>query len=98
MLWLWVSELVTIANRRPLTDADLGDCPKDSLCDVVMDRFNIQWNYQKHHKPKADIVNALFGTFSWVCFRTGITDLLIKTSQLVVPIVVQMLLKWCKCY
>jgi hypothetical protein len=96
LLWLWVSELVSIANRTPLTDAHLGDCPKSSLCDNVLDKFNKQWDFQKDTKPKPSIVAALFGTFSSTAWMTGFTELLIKTSQLVVPVVVQLLLKWCK--
>lgn len=56
---------------------------------------NLKLNNGKISKP-ADLISALFSTFNWIAWRTGFVEMLIKCSQLVVPLTVQLLLKWCK--
>ena len=43
LLWLWISDIVTIANKEPLTTAHLGRLPVDSRCGPLLARFDVQW-------------------------------------------------------
>ena len=93
LLWLWVGELVDVANRKPLREDHLGSLPATSKVDALLARFDVEWERQKR-LPKPSLIWALMRTFKLVVYRTGVVELCIKVSQLVVPVIVRALLQW----
>ena len=109
LFWLWIDDVVAIANRTPLTNDHLGALPEDSRCDALLERFDEHWDEELKKQDseavarraatgaksaKPSIIRALFATFNYVVWRTGIVEFCIKASQLAIPLMVQLLLNW----
>ncbi len=96
LLWGWITPLVQKANRAPLEYADLGALPAGSLCSALLPRFDALWEREKE-KPKPSLLRVLVALFNGPLAVTGIFNLCINFSQLVVPVLVNFLLRWCTC-
>ena len=46
LLWLWIDEIVTTANREPLKTEHLGRLPQSSHSDSLRDRFDKYWKQE----------------------------------------------------
>jgi hypothetical protein len=93
LLWLWVGDLVELANREPLKDEHLGSLPLSSTTAALLALFDKQWELQLG-LPKPSIISAIFATFRPAVYDTGVREFCIKASQLATPVLVQALLKW----
>eukprot|EP00613_Pedinella_sp_CCMP2098_P078228 CAMPEP_0171937264 /NCGR_PEP_ID=MMETSP0993-20121228/34464_1 /TAXON_ID=483369 /ORGANISM="non described non described, Strain CCMP2098" /LENGTH=1150 /DNA_ID=CAMNT_0012578599 /DNA_START=238 /DNA_END=3686 /DNA_ORIENTATION=+ len=47
LLWLWIDDLVNVANTMPLTEAHLGNLPAECKCEPLLLRFDEAWEKEK---------------------------------------------------
>ncbi|CAM9531857.1 unnamed protein product [Chrysoparadoxa australica] len=90
----WMNPLVDLATAKTLEFKNVWKAPASSDCDSLVERFDVVWNAPRKPGKTRHLGWTMLKMFQSDVLKSGVLAFIQQFAMLLVPLLVQQLLKW----